>query len=108
MKTLIATLFAGLFVLAAASVAGAGVASADYHGLAAIDASGVAVVAIQSPGTPYTATASENIYLDSNHVFAADEITTVPFTKTVVGRTGMEGAGMYCFDSGGRFCARAF
>jgi len=105
MKTLISTLFAGLFVLAVATAVHAGMSGT---GLGSIDSSGTAVVAIHSPGMSTAVSSNEKAYLDSNKVWAVNDIRTIPVERTFLGQKGAANSNLYCFDSGSRFCARAY
>ena len=104
MKTLISTLFAGLFILAVASAVNAGSAN-EYFTANALDSSGLAVVAPHSPSMPWTISAadtSDTSYLDSNKLSPVSEVKHV---RPAIAK-GTEKPILYCFDSGGMFCAR--
>ena len=106
MRKLIITAFAGLFVLALAAVSMAG---ESYHNLGSIDPSGYSAVQVHSPSYPVAVASQNLIYLDSGGKWAVADIRTTSSTSTASVSKGMEqNSKAYCFDSGARFCAKAF
>ena len=103
MKTLILSVVASIFMMAAASTAMAGTMSSSYHGLGAIDSTGVSVVSVATPSSPISLASTDRIYLDSNMVWGVDNIRHIEFGAALAGK--MEEPKLYCFDFVHRFCA---
>jgi len=109
MKKMLSTLFVALFVMAAASIAYAGMAGTNYNGLNTLDPSGQTILAVHSPVAPVVLSSHGQIYLDSGKIWAVNDVRNISPSKAFATGTGMKGTSkLYCFDSGSKFCAKAY
>ena len=94
------------FLFAAAILIMASATAQAYtNGTKAIDSNGVAVVSIAQPSYGMAPVASSgHVYLDSNHVFAANDLKGSQFFASEKKETGK----FVCMDSINRFCARSY
>ena len=101
MKTLTLIIATGIFLVAFGARAGAWSGSdPSFHEGYAIDPSAHAMVQINSPNLSSVTASNERIYLDSNGVFAVNELNGSTFSGI-----RKEQGPMYCFDSTQKFCA---
>ena len=103
MKKISLLIAAGLFVIA---FAGAAYASSGHEGWSSnsIDPAGFASVSITPPSQYAMTTASnDNIYLDSNHLWAVRNPATMNAEGFATNKIRSEK--LLCFDSINRFCA---
>ncbi len=100
MRTMMTFLFAAAILIMASATA-----QAYTNGTKAIDSNGVAVVSIAQPSYGMAPVASSgHVYLDSNHVFAANDLKGSQFFASEKKETGK----FVCMDSINRFCARSY
>lgn len=103
MKKISLLIAAGLFVMA---FAGAAYATSGHEGWSSnsIDPAGYASVSITPPSHYAMTTASnDNIYLDSNHLWAVRN--PVAMNAEGFATTKIRSEKLLCFDSISRFCA---
>ena len=101
---------AGLFVLALATAAFAGIGGASSYGNNSLDPNGLASVTVNSPSYSTVASSERPICLDSSCKWAVNDIKVLgsPSMNTKVEKGMHEKGQVYCFDSGSRFCAKGF
>jgi hypothetical protein len=103
MKKLSLFIAAGLFLVA---FAGAAYASSVHEGWSSnsIDPAGFASVSIHSPSHyEMTSASNDNIYLDSNHLWAVRNPVSINSEGFATSKIRTEK--LLCFDSISRFCA---
>ena len=92
-------LFAAAILMMASSTALAYMSGTD-----AIDSNGVAVVSVHAPSFATQAASQDKVYLDSNHLWAANDLNGSQFFAPEKKETGK----IICMDSISRFCARSY